>query len=438
MRLRILTATGFLADHGLADPDVGTLSGVLLRPFLDLLGDSGPINARAARYAGQSLATADRDLDDWLAPQGNIKRALRPNLIRETGLTDYDVTWPSELPEHLVTAPWRTLCESVAQWDGLGPGARYQVVCTLYKLGLFRAAVDLGGMPDAEQIAADDRTGLIALRVASAMSKLGHSTHDLVPYSVRVYTHAPAGGRARLAAAINMAIHFGRATRDRGATVTWSARVDEEMARLKPDESEIDALLASIALRAACFGSFVRGEHEDVARALDRAWELGQVARAGRRVPPVLADENLYALLETQVNAAVARGDRDAALRHARSLTEHDPLEPRAWLQLGDVHTDDRRPAEALAAFQEAATLGAPTTGASWYCVAQSHEALGDLPAARHAYGNSVAAQPLGITALLGLHRTAARTGQTGLADWAGGQLELLRSKTKRSSDQVR
>ncbi|MFI5957423.1 BTAD domain-containing putative transcriptional regulator [Cryptosporangium sp. NPDC051539] len=437
MRLRVLTATGVLADHGLLGPDVGALSGVLLRPFLDLLGDTGPINARTTRYAGLSVGADD---PDWLAPQGNVKRALRPNLIRETGFTDYDVTWPSQLPEHLVTDPWRALSESVARRSGLDPDARYRVVCALYRVGLFRAAVDVAGTPSTDEIAADDRTGLTALRAASAMSKLGHSTHSLVPYSVRVYDHAPSGGRARLAAAVNLAIHFGRATRDRAATELWSARVDEETARLSPGDSDVDALLESVALRAACFGAFVRGDHADVARTLERAWELGCRVRANQRVPAVLAEENRYALLETRINAAVARGDREAALTYSAALTEHDPLEPRAWLQLGAVHTDDGRIAEALAAFQEAVTLGAPTSGAAWYCVARSQEMLGDLPAACHAYGSSVAAQPLGLTALLGLHRTAAATGRATLADWARLRLEHLRGAVKRplAADETR
>jgi HEXXH motif-containing protein len=434
MRLRILTATRFLADQGLLGPEVGTLSGVLLRPFLDLLGDTGPINARTALYAGRSLGEPDRDSADWLAPQGNVKRALRPNLIRETGLTEYDVTWPSELPERLVTGPWLTLRQAVAEWGGLGSRARYRVVCALYKLGLFRAAVELSGMPDAAQIAADDVTGMTALRVASAMSKLGHSTHSLVPYSVGVYANAPEGGRARLAAAINLAIHFGRAARDDDATVAWASRVDAEAGLLRPDDSAADAHMASIALRAACFGPFARGDHEAVAGLLDRAWELARAAMAGHGIPPVLAEENLYALAETRAGAAVARGDRDEALRQVTALTEHDPLEPRAWLQLGAVHAGDGRLAEALAAYQSAAMLGAPMTSVSWYCVAQCREALGDLEGACHAYGISVAAEPLGITALLGLHRTAARTGRPGLADWAHARLDHLHSRVKQPS----
>lgn len=216
----------------------------------------------------------------------------------------------------------------------------------------------------------------------------------------------------RLAVAVNLAIHYGRATRDREATVEWSDRVLAEAAAQHAEGSPRDLLMASITLRAASFGPFVRGDHDAVAAMLKQAEAHAVDVTGAPGVPLVLADENRYAVLETITNAAVARGDRETALAAATALTAHDPREPRAWLQLGAVHWDDGRTPDALDAYRTAAVLGAPFTGTAWYCTGRCHEALGDLDQAAQAYANSVAAEPLGITALHRLHGVADRTGQ--------------------------
>ncbi|MGW4795161.1 hypothetical protein ACWEPC_22400 [Nonomuraea sp. NPDC004297] len=425
MRLRLATATWALAEHGLAAPDVGPLSGVLLRPFLDLTGDGGPINARVVAYAGQSLLSPET-APGWLPPQSNTKSLLRRSLIRETGQFGYDVSWPADLPDALAGPQWQALCEEVARFPVLPPERRYRAVCVLYKLGLFTAAAELAGVPGPDQLAADDFAGLTLLRAAGALSKSGHSTHSVTPYAVSVFEASPRGGRARLAAAINLAIHYARATRETDATVSWAEQVHVEMEHLRPEERPADELMRSIALRAASFGPFVRRDRAGVTRILDAAEASARQVLSSDDVPRVLAEENLYAVLETRTNEAVAFGDRSAAAGYAAAVVDHDPLEPKAWMQLGAVHWDDRRTEESLAAYRTAATLGAPFTATSWYCVARCLERLDDLEEACHAYGVSVSAEPLGLTALLGLRRTALRTGEKPLADWAGQRLEHL------------
>ncbi len=422
MRQRVLTATQFLEEHDLVTPETGTLSGHLLRPFLDLGGPGGPVNAKAAAYVGESVAEPEPAADGWIAPQGNTKRSLRTALIRETGLASYDVTWPGELPETARSPHWQALCDAVDAWDELGAFRRYQVICALYKLCLFDAAVALGdrlGPPG-------EFTALSELRVIGARSKLGESVHDLVPRTLAVSAHTPASPRVRLAVAVNLAIHYGRATRDREATVEWSDRVLAEAAAQHAEGSPRDLLMASITLRAASFGPFVRGDHDAVAAMLKQAEAHAVDVTGAPGVPLVLADENRYAVLETITNAAVARGDRETALAAATALTGHDPREPRAWLQLGAVHWDDGRTQDALDAYRTAAVLGAPFTGTAWYCTGRCHEALGELDQAAQAYANSVAAEPLGITALHRLHGVADRTGQRFLAGWARDRLHVL------------
>jgi tetratricopeptide (TPR) repeat protein len=430
MRLRVFTATRALEELGITDPGAGPLSGHLLRPFLDLTGAGGSINARIARYAGESIGDS-ADAAEWVPPQGNTKVSLRANLILETGLNAYHITWPNQLPTELRSAAWERLCEEVENVARLSSAERYRLVCTLYKLGLFEAAVSVGAAFDDERLAGDQFVGLTLLRVASAMSKRGQSTHDVVRHSLRVYELSQPTSRPRLAAAINLGIHFARATRDKAAVRLWTDRIRLERAALRPELEPVDALMTSIALRAESFGPFTTGDMPAVATKLDETEYFARQALVTGVVPPVVAAENLYAVLETRTNAAVAAGDREAALRYVSELVRHDPLEPRAWLQLGNVHWDDRRIEPALDAYQTAAMLGAPFTATAWYCVARCFEALSEPEQARTAYASSVNAEPLGITGLTGLRRTASATGEAALAEWADRRLNQLRQRIR-------
>lgn len=430
--MRVYTATRVLDDLDAVDPGSGPVSGYLLRPFLDLTGTDGPINARIARYVGEGLGSPG-DASGWVPPQGNTKASLRANLIRETGLDGYRITRPAELASQLRTPAWERLCEEVRRVPELSAPERYRLVCALYKLGLYEAAVSVGAIPDDDDVAKDEFAGLTLLRVASAMSKSGQTTHDVVGHSIRVY-QLSRPGRARLAAAVNLSIHFARATRDKAAVQMWTDRVRTERAALLPDRRPADALMTSIALRAESFGPFAAGDMRAVAAKLDETEVFARQALAEGAVPRVVAEENLYATLETRTNAAVAVGDRGAALRYVCELTRHDPLEPRAWLQLGNVCWDDRQPAEALRAYQTAAMLGAPFTATAWYCIGRCFEALSEPEQARTAYAASVDAEPLGITALSGLRRVAIATRDTGLADWADRRLSRLRAQIRQTT----
>lgn len=429
MKPRVRSATVVLQARGLLGPEVVAPSGNLLRPFLDLTGgDNGPINARVARYAGQDLASARADDPDWTPPQSNTRQSLRAALIRETGLTDYDVEWPGQLPDHLVTPQWSALIDAIGQWSRLSPPHAYHLVCALYKLGLFKAAVEIGGPPDPER-ASSDHAALTVLRVVSAMSKLGHDKRVLRRFTAAVYDVAPSGTRARLAAATNLCIHYARAARDPVAVELWASRVRVEAEHLRPAESPADGLRRSTALRAMAFWPFLRHDHTGTALMLEEAQEYAIAAMDDSAVPSAIARENMYAVLETRANAAVASGNREDALRFATALTRHDPVEPRAWLQLGDVHWDDGRIQDAMAAFRAASALGAPFTAVAWYCAARCAERLGDLHEACRCYAASVAADPLGITSLAGLGRVAARTGDAYMAEWARERLSDLRDR---------
>jgi hypothetical protein len=393
----------------------------LLRPFLDLAGPGDPINARTCHYAGARLLDDRADMP----PQGNTRAGFRDRLVAESGLSEYAAAHPADLSPELRSPAWQRLVEDLAAWPGLPGPRRLKVATALNKLSFNKVTLALVPPASAAEIAADEEIALLELKRASAASKERHTLAAVEERLALVARHAPAGRRARFAAAINLTVHHARATHDRAATIRWADEVQEGLRRLRPVRTEAGHLLVSTALRAASFGPYLRRRPEAVTGMLAEADEYAR-SLLDHGVPRVLAEENLYALLETQVNVARWIGDRDLAHEHARGLVELDPCEPRARLQQGDLFWDDGRIEEAVAAFTDAALLGTPVTAVAWYCVGRGRERLGDPDAARDAYLNSLTADPYGVSSLVRLRETALRLGDDLLGEWATGRLNRL------------
>jgi hypothetical protein len=396
----------------------------MLRPFLDLTGPGDPINARTCHHAGERLLD---DLPD-MPPQGNTRAGFRDRLVAENGLCDHVAAHPADLAPGLRGPAWQRLADDLAEWPALSGARRLKVVTALNKLSYNAVTLEIVPQVPAAEIAADEEVALLELKRASAASKQRHALDAIEERLALVARYAPRGRRAAFAAAINLTVHHARATGDRAATIRWADEVQAGLRRLRPVRTGMGHLLVSTALRAASFGPYMRRQPATVTAMLAEADEYAQ-ALFDQGVPRVLAEENLYALLETQVNVARWTGDRALAHEYAGRLVELDPFEPRGRLQQGDLFWDDGRIEEAVAAFTAAALLGTPVTAVAWFCVGRGRERLGDLVAARDAYANSLTADAHGLSALVRLRGVALRLGDHIVAEWATARLNRLHRK---------
>lgn len=107
-------------------------------------------------------------------------------------------------------------------------------------------------------------------------------------------------------------------------------------------------------------------------------YEIGDVVRARTLVEKALTLKRNFAdalFLITQID--VAEGNTDVAITTAQSLVTLEPNNPTRYYQLGTLYSATEKPAQALAAFEQALVLN-PGFANARYFKALAHVALGD------------------------------------------------------------
>lgn len=428
MKARYLTVGE--AGAAAAVPPGPTPAAWLLRPYLDLGGDGGPVHARATASLGGTL------LDDGVPErpfQGNTHSELRPRLLDEVARPAYDVDWPADLPDDLRSPGWEALVEGVASWAAAPPLRRLKVVGLLNRLGLWHATLRLVPAPSEADLAHDDQVAALALpRVVAAFKVGGAAVRDDVERTfAALATRAGGPPSLRLSAAVNLVVHHAKLGGDPIAVARWAevaagARAAVDAAGTGPGAGTgFHAIAASAYLRGVSYVPFLDGRPQEAAAMLDDAEALAREALADPAAR-LHAEENLHAVLETRSKEALAARELDLALQRATALTDHDPLDAKVWLQRGDVEAAAGSTASALGSYRRAARLGAPATGAAWRKAGTCWERLGDQRAARDAFLRAVDADARDLAALLGAHRSAKALADVPVLRWATSRLQDL------------
>jgi tetratricopeptide (TPR) repeat protein len=178
-------------------------------------------------------------------------------------------------------------------------------------------------------------------------------------------------------------------------------------------------LLVSRFYRAASYYPFVM---QDMAMLRNDARLCEDNARALRpqnRLQQLVCDENTFPMLESMAKVHAKLGDHDRAFALVREISHSlDPLDSRAWIQLGELHEKRGETEAALDAFLRSAAIGAPFGRVAWYKAGACFEEAGDDREARRCYLRSLHHGPRGASPLDGLRRIAERTSDAHLADW--------------------
>ena len=401
----------------------------LYRPYLDLGPFSaGPLHEQRVELDYKELIDGSR------GPHG-LQRVLAPSfresLLRETGLREYTVRSPLDLPLELRTERWATLCDYVLHIRELRPAQVWATANLLVGLCLCRAVIDLVPPIAERRIAADEDVAKLAYARASA-SFLLHQDYG-TPYSRDEFQIiadcAPRGTIVRTNAALQMVVQTAKDLKDPEVLEHWAIRARQAISEARPSLDEFShALLMSRFYRAASFAPQLRNNRQQVVAEMDLCQSYAEALDCRTDVERILAAENLHPLLESRTKEALWLGDLDLAEQRARRLTEVEPWDPKPWLELGEVLLSRDRVAEAGKAYRTAARLGPPGTAIAWFMAGQCHEALDELDLAAGAYLTALRVDPEAISAAERLREAARRLGDDPLAKWA----ELWSSKLER------
>lgn len=364
-------------------------------------------------------------------PRVTVQRVMPPafrmNLVRESGLADFAVRDPQQLPGELRTPAWEQLCTWVAGFAGADLHRQYLTCLLLFRLG-FRELI-LRLVPD--RPVADLREPVefyhyhwrdIARYAASVGGRNPQPPTDTFAMVDR--PNCPL--HLKLAASTFGVVFAARQTKSLADAQRWRDRAQEYLdAVLASDDFTPfeKVMLASRFYRGAGFVPFMRSDPAGTVADMERAEELARAVPAGTPWEEYLKRENLHACLESRSKEAFGLGD--VALGHARTeeFLALDPYDPKSHIELAESLVKQERFAEAGSSYLRAARLGPLGTAIAYAMAGECFDRAGKQVLAEDCFVQALRVDPYAVSAARGWRRVAG-DGMGGLAREYADQLE--------------
>ncbi|GLF95376.1 tetratricopeptide repeat protein [Streptomyces yaizuensis] len=408
-----------------------TFIGWLYRPYFDF-GEWEADGNSAVEGLSLAIRSLVEESDAYPRVHGISPPSVRRGIVRHAMLPEYLLDDPAELAPDLRTPAWRALCGQLADYAGLDRRARLRVLWALHRAGLHAAVLrhEHGPAPRSGTRLDDDTAALAFMRGQALYAQAidGGPASAAVAELRGVRERARPGSWAHVEATYLLSSicvkmlddvpGFRRHLERHARSVDASDAVGHERHKLLSRYHRIAALAPQLA-----------GDHAAMSREMDRAEHFCALMR--RDDSATRAEWGLlrYALLESRTKEMFVLGDFERAEQYALSLTEHMPAEPRALLTLGQVHVERENIPEAAKAYRKAALLGPQITHVAQFMLGQCLEHLGDMDAARLAYAQAAASDPLGISTLQLLDRDEVAGEESPLRRWADRRGAFLREE---------
>jgi hypothetical protein len=358
--------------------------GMFWRPLIDLTDSPvAPTRLQMFRPVSDWLADPEPGRWSWFARIGVA--GLRHQVLRHTGLDEYDCRDPRDLPAELRTPEWETLVAAIERFGELDFYTRTLVVFQLAQLSFCHFAV----------------------RLAGPVAPNGDPVHDRYLYEIaRIRARCP--GQAPQALALLTAL-VAKATdplivlASCGQGISHAIRSGDhiELARTYeeagaaltdlPDDWHMN-LVRSRFHRALALLRLAERQFAAMRREVDEAVRFSDELFPGlpEGTNMMVAVENRRIIIESQIKAAArARGDESAAQVRAlcAELNRIDPTCLQARLVVGDGLLAIGDYAEAARWYARAGELGTGAGAVGWYRAAQCFAHIGEPGDAVNAMG---------------------------------------------------
>ncbi len=169
------------------------------------------------------------------------------------------------------------------------------------------------------------------------------------------------------------------------------------------DQSELPSfsryILTSRYYRAMSYCPFIRGDRESVHEMALLCEDNARKAHATTQIESIIKAENIFPMLETTARIHEFLGDQKRALSHLQEIvTTVDPMDLKAWMQLGDFYLKMNLPEKALATYLAGEKCQAPHAKILYFKIGAVLEKLNQLAPAIEYYNRSLALEPDGIS----------------------------------------
>jgi tetratricopeptide (TPR) repeat protein len=408
------------------DPTRATFTAWLYRPYIDLTPNAPDGNPQTAGLLF-ALRSVEREAD-FARIHGLYPPSFREAVLRQARFTEYQVRDPVDLPEELRSTQWETFTANLEEFDALPPAQRVRVLWLLHRLQLHYAILRYAPVLEPDQLGSAEAAATAFIRGTARLALHYDGESDLDTSDLElVAEHAPAGDWAAIEATYYLSAVTAKKKGDAAGVRHWT-----DLHRVQIEASETDehtnAKLWSRYHRVRAFVPQLDGDRAGMTAEMDRAQEWAQQTSRDTAERATEANVLAYALWESRTKEALLLGDLDLAEERVRRCITFAPLDPHAWLDLGQVLVERGEVGGAADAYRAAARFGPPATEAALFMLGQCLERLGDLEAARDAYLLALDLDPLGVSSLeqlVGIAETS-NNGDDVVSAWASSRLEAL------------
>jgi tetratricopeptide (TPR) repeat protein len=380
------------------DPTRASFTAWLYRPYIDLTPAAPPGNPQTAGLL-YAVHAVEHDVDTARI-HGLYAPSFRDAILRQSRFTEYEVDDPVDLPSNLRSTQWETLAANLSELDALPPEKRVRTLWLLHRLHLHYAILRYAPALGPDEIRSAEGAAMAFIRGTArlALHFDGETELDTTELEL-VVQHAPAGDWAAVEATYYLSAVTAKRKGDAAGVERWTDAHRAQIQAAERDE-HTNAKLWSRYHRVRAFVPQLNGDHAGMTAEMDKAQEWAE--RMSRDTAEREAEANVlaYALWESRTKEALLLGDRDLAEERVRRCIEFAPLDPQAWLDLGQVLVERDDFAGAADAYRTAARFGPPATEAALFMLGQCLEQLGDSEAARDAYLHALDLDPLGVSSL--------------------------------------
>jgi tetratricopeptide (TPR) repeat protein len=310
---------------------------------------------------------------DPAAPPFAAQRALPPGfraqLGDEAGGPPYVLSDPRELPEGFRTDRWRELCAALDGWRGLSGDRQCRLASLLHSMCLYRPLLAL--IPEDVLQSRRPVPNVVELAwwraSADFMEKLPGPIADYRDADMSVFEaialNTAEAGPAGFNATALVLVHKAKTGAPVREVAEWSRRFETALALATGALDPFTAgLLTSRFYRGLGFLPQRTGDRDELARVMDSAERQARALAPSTSAQQLLYRENLHAVMESRTKEALWLDDQDLALARALAVVEVDPLDAKAWVEVGQVRFRRKEWHEAALAYASATLLGPPAS----------------------------------------------------------------------------
>lgn len=375
-------------------------------------------------------------------PEINYQRlmppAFRTNLVRESGLPEFAVKHPADLPARLRTPEWDQLCAWTEEFADSDPVRQLLTASVLFRLGFGPLVLDL--IPDrrAADLAGPDELHLHhwrdLVRYVSSVGRGGAA--PTTSFDIALHPDCPL--RLRFVISVFAVVYHARETKSVPEALAWRERGEAALAELlaDPATSPLDRLmLESRFYRSVTYVPFLQRDEKRLTAEMECAEELARRIESTTPYEEFLRRENLRACLESRSKEALAFGHE--ALAHARieEVIAIDPYEPKSHIELAESYVKRGEHKAAGDSYLRAARLGPHSTASSYGLAGECYDRAGLPHLAEDCFTQSLRVDPYAVTSARGWARTARDTASAALGtEYLDGLESWARSRRAKSA----